>query len=89
MTTPPTDNDVQDAAERQFVDMVRRLVAAARDGRPHLSHEGGSTCMGCRAVREGLNFIHFMTNGAADADQQPEPEAAPVLELTGPGVLAE
>lgn len=82
MNTDGSNSDVQDAAERQFVDMVRRLVAAARDGRPHLSHDGGATCMGCRAVREGLNFVHFMTDGAADADQQPEAEPAPVLELS-------
>lgn len=78
MNQPPTNDDVQDAAERQFVDMTRRLIAAARDGRAHLSHEGAATCLGCRAVREGLNFIHFMTS---EGEGQPEAEAAPVLEM--------
>jgi len=75
-----TDSDArQSAAEQNFVDMVRRLCEAARDGRAHLSHEGGSTCMGCRAVREGLNFVHLMS---VDEDgRTPDTEAAPVLEL--------
>lgn len=75
-------DDRQDAAERQFVDLVRRLIAAAKEGRPHLSHEGGATCLGCRAVRDGMNFVHFMTDGAAGADEEPEQPSAPVLELS-------
>ncbi len=62
MNQPNPADAIQDAAERQITDMIRRLIAAARDGRAHLSHEDGANCLGCRAVRQGIEFVKAMSS---------------------------
>jgi hypothetical protein len=63
------EDAIQDAAERQITDMIRRLIAAARDGRAHLSHEDGANCMGCRAVRQAIEFVKAMSSDEVPAEE--------------------
>lgn len=79
MTAEIVEQASQDAAETAIVDLVRKLVEAAKDGRAHMSHEDGATCMGCIAVRDGLNFVYLMTR-----DKDAEQAVAPPIEPKAP-----
>lgn len=67
MKAPPRPTPEQaeqiamELAEASIVDLVRKLIEAAKDGRAHMSHEDGASCFGCIAVRDALNFVYLMT----------------------------
>ncbi len=66
----------RDRAALAITDLVRRLIVAATDGRAHLSHEGGSTCLGCLTVKQAKLFVRGMNTDDA-AERTPATEAAP------------
>ena len=53
-----------DAANEMFAQhvlvLVRCLVDAARDGRSHMSHDNQKDCLGCAAVKAGIEFMKQM-----------------------------
>lgn len=64
-----SEGEARDRAALAIVDLVSRLIAAATDGRAHLSHEGGKDCIGCLTVKQAKLFVRGMRDETtADAE---------------------